>query len=74
MSKDGSSLNPSGCDGTARVYVMNSSAELFEADPGNWTLSDVLVTGPDVPTSLHPAWSGLADPLTECITNFPEPE
>lgn len=56
-------------DSVARLYIFNSSAELFEMDPVNSTLSAVLGTGPtDVQGSV--GWSGLAGPLTECDSGF----
>jgi len=59
-------------DNTARLYVLNSSAELYEMDPGAFTLSGVLGTGPtDVGGGgIGPGWTGLAGPLTDCDTGF----
>lgn len=56
-------------DGTARLYVLNSNAELFEMDPNTYALSDVLVTGPGDVNGFA-GWSGLAGPLTECDSGF----
>lgn len=56
-------------DNRSRLYVLSATAELFEMDPVNFTLSEVLVTGP-VPGEGLPGWSGLAGPLTHCDTGF----
>ncbi len=58
-------------DDIARLYVMNSDAELFEVDPVTLASSGVLATGPDVPTLSSNGNSGLAGPLTACETGFP---
>ena len=56
-------------DSVARLYLLNSDAELFEMDPNNYSLSGVLGTGPtNVMGSA--GWSGLAGPLTECDSGF----
>ncbi|MEM6295174.1 MAG: hypothetical protein AAGA54_28140 [Myxococcota bacterium] len=60
-------------DETARFYIFNSSAELFEADPITLELSDVLVTGPASTGSLTAGHSGITGPLTECVTTLPPP-
>jgi hypothetical protein len=61
-------------DEVARLYIMNSDAELFEADPVDLGLSDVLVTGPEPDGDAPPGWSGLAGPLTECESTLPDPQ
>jgi len=56
-------------DNTARLYVFSSTAELFEMDPVNQTLSGVLGTGPATGEG-NAGWSGLAGPLTDCDSGF----
>lgn len=56
-------------DGTSRLYVLNSNAELFELDPVGYASSGVLGTGP-TPAQGTPGWSALAGPLTNCTTGF----
>jgi len=60
-------------DGRARLYLLDGSAQLFEADPVDLTLSPVLVVGPDPEGDARPGWSGLAGPLTECESTLPVP-
>ncbi len=60
-------------DETARFYIFNSDAELFEADPTTLELSDVLVTGPPSTGNLTAGHSGITGPLTECVTTLPPP-
>ena len=45
-------------------------AELFEADPVNFSLSDVLVTGPPAVGDKPSGWSGLTGPLTNCVSTI----
>lgn len=60
-------------DDSPRLYVFDSSARLFMADPATYNLSGVLIQGP--PTLFgQPGHSGLAGPLTECNTTFPPPQ
>jgi hypothetical protein len=59
-------------DSTARLYLFNIDAELFEADPVDLALSGVLVTGPTPAGDAPAGWSGLAGPLTECMTTLPQ--
>ncbi|PRP91465.1 hypothetical protein ENSA7_82330 [Enhygromyxa salina] len=61
-------------DGTARLYLLNMDAELFEADPVDLGLSPILVTGPTPNGDAAPGWSGLAGPLTECESTLPDPQ
>jgi hypothetical protein len=56
-------------DGTSRLYVLSSDAELHEVDPTTFELSEILTTGP-TPDEGIPGWSGLAGPLTDCDTGF----
>jgi hypothetical protein len=56
-------------DNRARLYVLSSAAQLYEVDPVDFTLSEILVTGP-TPDEGTPGWSGLAGPLTECDSGF----
>lgn len=58
-------------DDVARLYVLDSTAQLFEVDPVTLASSGVLVTGPDVPSLAWNGNSGLAGPLTACVTGFP---
>lgn len=60
-------------DGISRLYVFDIDAQLFEADPETLMLSDVLVTGPDLPNPNGvPGLCGMAGPLTDCISGFPQ--
>ncbi|MFO7562537.1 MAG: hypothetical protein R6X02_07825 [Enhygromyxa sp.] len=61
-------------DGVARLYIFNSVAELFEADPETLALSPVLVAGPEPEGSAYPGWSGITGPLTECESTLPDPQ
>jgi hypothetical protein len=61
-------------DGVARLYIFNSNAQLFEADPDTLALSPVLVTGPKPDGNAQPGWSGITGPLTECESTLPEPQ
>jgi hypothetical protein len=61
-------------DDVARLYLFDSSARLYEADPETLDLSSVLVTGPEPDGNAHPGWSGITGPLTECVTSLPEPQ
>ncbi|NVB40812.1 hypothetical protein G6O69_23435 [Pseudenhygromyxa sp. WMMC2535] len=56
-------------DDVARLYVMDSSAALFEIDPVTLQSSGALVVGPDVMAQINP---GLAGPLSLCDTSFPQ--
>ena len=58
-------------DLTARLYLLDIDAQLFEADPMTLDLSDVLVVGPPEVDAPVPGWSGLTGPLTECETTLP---
>ncbi|HLT40418.1 MAG TPA: hypothetical protein VK034_29265, partial [Enhygromyxa sp.] len=61
-------------DGVARLYIFNSDAELFEADPDTLMLSPVLITGPEPDGDAYPGWSGITGPLTECESTLPDPQ
>lgn len=56
-------------DGISRLYVLSMNAELYEVDPVSFEVSDLLGTGPTVTTG-SPGWSGLAGPLTDCVSGF----
>lgn len=56
-------------DHTARLFVLSQAAELYEVDPSTFALSGVLATGP-TPAMGVAGWSGLAGPLTDCVTGF----
>ncbi len=60
-------------DDTARLYIFDVSAQLFEADPGTLALSEVLVTGPESTGGTAAGLSGITGPLTECVTTLPPP-
>ncbi len=59
-------------DDTARLYLLDVGARLFEADPVNLMLSPVLVTGPAPAGDAPAGWSGLTGPLTECESTLPQ--
>lgn len=56
-------------DGTARLYLLSSDAQLYRMDPTTHTLSPSLGTGPTRAEG-NAGWSGLAGPLTECDSGF----
>ncbi len=60
-------------DETARLYIFDVTAQLFEADPGTLALSEVLVTGPGSTGGTAAGLSGITGPLTECVTTLPPP-
>lgn len=60
-------------DETARLFIFDVTARLFEADPATLTLSDVLVTGPETIGGTAAGLSGITGPLTECVTTLPPP-
>lgn len=57
-------------DGQPRLYVLSQNATLFEVDLANFSSSPPLVVGPDLMQDNN-GWSGLAGPLTECVTAIP---
>jgi hypothetical protein len=57
-------------DRKSRVYVLSSKAELFALNLTDQSASNVLITGPPIPKAARPGHSGLAGPLTNCVTNF----
>ncbi len=59
-------------DNTARLYLLDVGAKLFEADPVSLMLSPVLVTGPKPDGNAPAGWSGLTGPLTECESTLPQ--
>ncbi|MFV8754828.1 hypothetical protein ACNOYE_30140 [Nannocystaceae bacterium ST9] len=61
-------------DGVARLYLLDIDAQLFEADPDDLSLSDVLVTGPEPDGDAAAGWSGITGPLTECESTLPDPQ
>jgi hypothetical protein len=61
-------------DATARLYLLDSQARLFEANPVTLNLSGVLITGPDPDGDAAAGWSSLAGPLTECESTLPDPQ
>ena len=61
-------------DQVARLYIFNSDAELFGADPNTLALSPVLITGPEPDGDAEPGWSGITGPLTECESTLPDPQ
>jgi hypothetical protein len=58
-------------DGVSRLYVMTLDAEIQEVDPVTLASAGVLVTGPAVVGPPYSGMSGLAGPLTDCVTSFP---
>ena len=58
-------------DGVSRLYVLSMNAELFAVDSITYAVSGILGSGPAVTTGL-PGWTGLAGPLTDCVSGFPE--
>ncbi len=58
-------------DGDSRLYVLDLEANLFEVDPVTLASSPSLVKGPAVPDPGKPGNTGLAGPLTDCVTGFP---
>jgi hypothetical protein len=58
-------------DGESRLYVLDIDANLFEADPMTLALSPSLATGPALMSGNPRGNTGLAGPLTDCITGFP---
>jgi hypothetical protein len=58
-------------DEVARLYILSSDANLYEVDPFTYEVSESLGTGPAVSQG-HPGWSGLAGPLTDCVSAFPD--
>ena len=59
-------------DGVARLFLLDSTAQLFEMNPTSYTLSPVLGTGPTDVAGLA-GHSGLAGPLTNCNSGFTPP-
>lgn len=59
-------------DGISRLYVMTLDAEIQEVDPVTLMVSGVLVTGPMVPGATNPGLAGIAGPLTDCRSGFPQ--
>lgn len=57
-------------DAQPRLYVLSSSATLFGIDLADFSSSRSLVVGPDLMHDNN-GWSGLAGPLTECVTAIP---
>ncbi len=59
-------------DMTPRLYILSSNAELLRVDLGDYAKATSLLTGPDLMLdSGYNGWSGLAGPLTECMTTIP---
>lgn len=67
-------------DGDPRLYVLsagdintNVGAMLYEVSLADYTSSAALIEGPDFPINTgFNGWSGLAGPLTECMTTIPQ--
>ncbi|HEY0136633.1 MAG TPA: hypothetical protein VGB85_21265 [Nannocystis sp.] len=58
-------------DGEPRLYILSSDAELLRVKLDDYS-STSLITGPDLELdSGYNGWSGLAGPLTECMTTIP---
>jgi hypothetical protein len=58
-------------DGQPRLYVLSSAAGLFVVSLGDFSSSESLVVGPSLMQGPN-GWSGLAGPLTECMTTIPQ--
>ena len=58
-------------DDVSRLYILDIDAQLFAADPMSLALSPVLATGPALMSGNPPGNTGLAGPLTECVSGFP---
>lgn len=58
-------------DDLSRLYVLDIDANLYEAHPTTLALSPVLATGPALMSGNPPGNTGLAGPLTDCVTGFP---
>ena len=56
-------------DRRSRLYISSKNAEIYEVNPTNYMLSDVLGQGPDLGVQWR-APSGLAGPLTDCTSGF----
>jgi hypothetical protein len=56
-------------DNIFRLYLLNDNAELYEMDHTDFTLSQLLGTGP-LTENGYPGWSGLTGPLTNCVSGF----
>ena len=60
-------------DAKPRLYVLSQTAQLFEVSLVDYKSSGVLVTGPDLKLNTgYNGWSGLAGPLTECVSKIPQ--
>ena len=58
-------------DGISRLYLLSQDAELLLMDPSDYSVSEVLIQGPqDVDDPDATGHSGLAGPLTPCETRF----
>lgn len=58
-------------DGEPRLYILSSDAELLRVKLDDYS-STSLITGPDLKLDTgYNGWSGLAGPLTECMTTIP---
>lgn len=59
-------------DGEARVYVLDSEAQLYELDYETWTVTGPLVQGPanDVGPSAR-GNGGITGPAPSCVSSFP---
>lgn len=61
-------------DATARLYLLDIDAHLYQADPLTLALSDILETGPAPIGGGTAGWSGLSGPLTQCESTLPDPQ
>ncbi len=59
-------------DLTARLYILSNDAKLFEVHLDNFKSDAALIVGPDIDDSAYNGWSGLAGPLTECMSTIPQ--
>ena len=60
-------------DQKPRLYVLSQNAALFQVNLQNYQSSQALVVGPNLMLqSGYNGWSGLAGPLTDCVTAIPQ--
>jgi hypothetical protein len=60
-------------DSQARLYVLNQNAVLYQINLQNFSSSPALITGPNLMLQTgYNGWSGLAGPLTDCVTAIPQ--
>jgi hypothetical protein len=58
-------------DRKPRLYLLSGAAELFMMDISDYSVSDVLIQGPNDVGGTQAGYSGLTGPLTDCDSGFP---